>query len=163
MNISEVRLGMVVEANESSNNRYLLTTAEHGCVGIVTDINKEKNHITIKVIEHDMLSKVGHYYSELRPEYFDCVVDSGRIEVELKDERLMNIGIGDLIVDEEGTGVLIMVDYNYKDYRGIILDTNIVTQSKRTVEDLIDLLRAKHGFGNVKRVVKAEHLKLSEV
>lgn len=161
MRHEELKVGMLVKANEKSNARYCYTTQMRGCRGIVKEIEDEV--FTLEITEHENILEIGVTYG-VEAEYFDIVEESTGMKIELKEEvKKLDFTYGDLLVFENGTKVLVMSDTYDEDYRAVILGINKVTSYTSSKSALILELREDFKVDNLVRVVKAENLKLVEI
>lgn len=67
--MSKFKVGDVVEANNLSNDEYMMTTKDSGWVGKVVAVD-EDGDFTAETIKGDG-SDVGYKYEYLEPDYFD--------------------------------------------------------------------------------------------
>lgn len=83
MKQEELKIGMLVKANEASNGKYKWTTKAFNCEGEVVRI--EEGYFRLKVTSHDKNTIIGREYS-CSPEYFEPAFEVGDI-VEAIDNR----------------------------------------------------------------------------
>lgn len=161
MRHEDLKVGMLVKANEKSNARYCYTNQRKGCKGIVKRIND--SDFELEITEHENSLEIGVTY-DVKAEYFDIVEESTGMKIELKEEvKELDFTYGDLLVFENGKKVLVMSDSYDDDYRAVVLGVNKVTDYTSSKNGLIRELRENFEVDNLVRVVKAENLKLVEI
>lgn len=162
---SELRVGMLVKANKMSNKRYAATTEEYGCMGRIKKVGFG-GAFKIQVTQHCHALRIGQKY-DVDCRYFD-VYEEGKVEnkmkIELKEAgKGLDFEVGDVLVYEDDTCVLVCTDCVLDGYRGVILGENYLTGYRSTKEDLLEEIEEEEDFGRVVRVIKAHNLKLTEI
>lgn len=162
---SELKVGMLVKANKRSNRKYGATTEEKGCIGRVKKVGLG-GAFTIQITQHCHALGIGKNY-DVDCRYFD-IYEEGKVEnkmkIELKEaDKGLDFEVGDVLVYEDDTCVLVCDDYTSVGYRGVILGENYVTKCRGSKETLLEEIEEEEGFGRMVRVIKAPHLKLTEI
>lgn len=161
---SELKVGMLVKANKRSNERYRVTTEEKGCIGRVKEVGLD-GAFEIQITQHYNPVNIGQTYI-VGCEYFD-IYEEGKVEnnmkIELKEvNKDLAFEVGDVLVYEDGTCVLVVKDTDLADYRGVILGKNYITFCQDSKQKLLEELE-EEDFGELVRVIKAYNLKLEEI
>ena len=156
---------MLVKANKRSNRKYGATTEEKGCIGRVKKVGLG-GAFTIQITQHCHALGIGKNY-DVDCRYFD-IYEEGKVEnkmkIELKEaDKGLDFEVGDVLVYEDDTCVLVCDDYTSVGYRGVILGENYVTKCRGSKETLLEEIEEEEGFGRIVRVIKAPHLKLTEI
>lgn len=162
---SELKVGMLVKANKRSNKRYGVTTEEKGCIGRVKKVGLG-GAFTIQITQHCHAFRTGQTY-DVDCRYFD-VYEEGKVEnkmkIELKEAgKGLDFEVGDVLVYEDDTCVLVCDDCDFDGYRGVILGENYVTKCRGSKETLLEEIEKEGTFGKVVRIIKAHNLKLTEI
>lgn len=162
---SELKVGMLVKANKISNIRYEVTTEKNGCIGRVKKVGFGGD-FKIQITQHCQSLFIGQT-CKVDCRYFD-IYEEGKVEnkmkIELKEAgKGLDFEVGDVLVYEDDTCVLVCTDCDLEGYRGVILGVNYVTGYRSTKEDLLEEIEEEEDFGRVVRVIKAHNLKLTEI
>lgn len=165
MLLSELKVGMLVKANKKSNKRYGVTTEEKGCIGRVKKVGLD-GAFTIQITQHCHALRIGQNYA-VDCRYFD-IYEEGKVEnkmkIELKEvDKGLDFEVGDVLVYEDDTCVLVCTGHGLEGYRGVILGENYLTGYRSTKEDLLEEIEEEEDFGRIVRVIKAHNLKLTEI
>lgn len=161
MRHENLKIGMLVRANELSNERYRHTTADNNCEGIVVKINH--SDFSLKVTKNKDTNEIGRVF-DVEAKCFDIVKENTGMVVELKTtEKRVEFGYGDLLVFEEGKQVLVISDTDGNDYRGIVLGEYKPTNYRGSKRGFIKMLEGVYELGSLERVIKADKLKLMEI
>ena len=161
MRHEELEVGMLVRANELSDDVYTYTTSDNNCEGIVEQINI--SDFSLRITKSADASKIGHNY-DVEAKYFDIIKENTGMVVELKTtEKRIEFGYGDLLVFEKGNQVLVVSDTDGNDYRGIILGEYKPTSYRGSKRGFIEMLEGAYELGSLERVIKADKLKLMEI
>lgn len=162
---SELKVGMLVKANKRSNRKYGVTTEEKGCIGRVKKVGLG-GAFTIQITQHCHALGIGKNY-DVDCRYFD-IYEEGKVEnkmkIELKEaDKGLDFEVGDVLVYEDDTCVLVCTGCALEGYRGVILGENYLTGYRSTKEDLLEEIEEEEDFGRVVRIIKAHNLKLTEI
>lgn len=162
---SELKVGMLVKANKRSNRKYGATTEEKGCIGRVKKVGLG-GAFTIQITQHCHALGIGKNY-DVDCRYFD-IYEEGKVEnkmkIELKEaDKGLDFEVGDVLVYEDDTCVLVCTGCALEGYRGVILGENYLTGYRSTKEDLLEEIEEEEDFGRVVRIIKAHNLKLTEI
>lgn len=161
MRHEDLKVGMLVRANELSNDEYSYTTAEKSCEGVVKEI--ESSAFELLVTKNKDKNKIGNVY-RVNAEYFDIVKENAGMVVELKTtEKRVEFGYGDLLLFGGGKQVLVITDTDGSDYRGMILGEYRPTNFRSGERSFIKMLEEEYELGSLVRVIKADKLKLMEI
>lgn len=165
MLLSELKVGMLVKANKRSNERYRITTEKNGCIGRVKKVGFG-GAFKIQITQHCNSFIIGQNY-DVDCRYFD-IYEEGKVEnkmkIELKEAgKGLDFEVGDVLVYEDDTCVLVCDDHTSVGYRGVILGENYVTKCRGSKETLLKEIEEEGTFGKVVRVIKAHNLKLTEI
>lgn len=162
---SELKVGMLVKANKISNIRYEVTTEKNGCIGRVKKVGFGGD-FKIQITQHCQSLFIGQTCN-VDCRYFD-IYEEGKVEnkmkIELKEAgKGLDFEVGDVLVYEDDTCVLVCDDCDLDGYRGVILGENYFTDYRSTKEDLLEEIEEEEDFGRVVRIIKAHNLKLTEI
>lgn len=161
MRHEELRVGMLVRANELSNDEYSRTTADNNCEGKIVKITGID--FSLRVTKHKDTNEIGRIF-DVEAKYFDIIKENTGMIVELKTtEKRVEFGYGDLLVFEEGKQVLVISDTDGNDYRGIVLGEYKPTNYSGSKRGFIEMLEGAYELGSLERVIKADKLKLMEI
>lgn len=162
---SELKVGMLVKANKRSNERYEVTTEKNGCIGRVKKVGFGRD-FKIQITQHCQSLFIGQTCN-VDCRYFD-IYEEGKVEnkmkIELKEAgKGLDFEVGDVLVYEDDTCVLVCDDCDFGGYRGVILGENYVTKCRGSKETLLEEIEKEGTFGKVVRIIKAHNLKLTEI
>ena len=165
MVLSELKAGMLVKANKKSNKRYGVTTEENGCIGRIKTVGFG-GAFNLQVTQHCQSFRIGQNY-DVDCRYFD-IYEEGKVENKMKIEfkeagKGLDFEVGDVLVYEDDTCVLVCTGHGLEGYRGVILGENYLTGYRSTKEDLLEEIEEEEDFGRIVRVIKAHNLKLTEI
>lgn len=165
MLLSELKVGMLVKANKISNIRYEVTTEKNGCIGRVKKVGFGRD-FKIQITQHCQSLFIGQTCN-VDCRYFD-IYEEGKVEnkmkIELKEAgKGLDFEVGDVLVYEDDTCVLVCNAHALEGYRGVILGENYVTKYRGSKEGLLEEIEEEEDFGRVVRVIKAHNLKLTEI
>lgn len=161
MRHEDLKVGMLVRANELSNDEYSYTTAENSCEGVVKEI--KTGAFELLVTNSKEKSKIGNVY-RVNAEFFDMVKENTGMVVELKTtEKRVEFGYGDLLLFGGGKQVLVITDTDGSDYRGMIIGEYRPTSFRSSERGFIKMLEEEYELGYLVRVIKADKLKLVEI
>lgn len=162
MRKEELKVGMVVKANEKSNGRYIKTTLYKECVGVVTEILSDDKFI-LEITNSSVTSDIGKSF-DVKCECFDIVEQKG-INFKAKEEvaKMPEIKAGDIIITDKGNQIMVVFDNDYSgDFVGVVLNNTTVTDYFRNFRELSAELNALD-LGKIERVINKENFVIEEI
>lgn len=162
MRKEELRVGMVVKANEKSNGRYLRTALNQECVGVVEEILSE-GRFQLKITNSINKSDIGKGFN-VDCEYFDAVEQEGII-FKAKEEiaKMPEIKAGDIVITNKGNQVMIVFDNDGSgDFVGVVLNNTTVTDYFSDIRGLSSELN-NLDLGKIERIINKENYVIEEV